>query len=393
MADQGNQANGQLGVGQRKKMRPNDIQTFCELLAQVEGGQYPGDEVMQLLQLYRQALPLPQQQQDSPEDRRKLLERAFLPLRHQKYLAKIDNLKYDGRCDALSFETWIYQVGKLRDQTVNLEPPLTGIEQVAVGVHFLKKDALNWWVILQAGMIEGTEPMVASWRQFETALRDRFTPVVDKFEARQKRSLLRQEGRSLEIYDREFSNLVLACGMQMSENDKLFEYGLRVGIQREVRKLQPNSVLDAMQMATRCSDYDRLLDNNQRYQPYNRGRGCRRGHSYQGRGQKNLSYEEDEAAMKDDVLIEVEAEGELVLEEPTTRFFHGFKRVSSAIKLVSSTRNLVCSTCQCGTIKDCRDGKFGHKTASSTFTSSPCKYASPSCNYATSTRTIECGAI
>lgn len=67
----------------------------------------------------------------------------------------------------MSLEAWIYQVDKLRLQLLLLEPPLTDLEQVVPGVHFLENDALNWWVNLELGMVEETQPMIESWQQFE----------------------------------------------------------------------------------------------------------------------------------------------------------------------------------------------------------------------------------
>lgn len=93
-------------------------------------------------------------------------------------------------------------------------------------------------------------------------------------------------------------------------------------------------------MAARCSNYNRLLDNSQRYQPYNRGRG-------RGRGPNNMVTEiwamKMKAVMNDDIVL-------IELEEATTDFFMASSGKKWWVFLVSSFWVLcswLSSTCQC----------------------------------------------
>ncbi len=153
---------------------------------------------------------------------------------------------YDGKRDAVTVDSWIFQV----DTYLNLlsigNPQLNLTEEIKVqfATTLLKNNAANWYYMqVQAGNIPAT------WEEFKNRLRAEFVPQDNVRRQRDKLSRLVQN-KSVALYLETFRNIVISIP-DISEAEKLDKFlnGLKPMIRLEVLKAGCKNMNDASRVA------------------------------------------------------------------------------------------------------------------------------------------------
>ena len=143
---------------------------------------------------------------------------------------------FEGKRDALTVETWIYQVEVYLNllQVANPNLVIDDVTRIQFASSLLKGNAVNWWYMLvQSGQGPGL------WENFKIALRNEFVPQDSQRRNRDKLRNLRQTA-SVAGYLTTFRNLVIGIpGMNEEEKLDRFCAGLKNEVKIEVLKANP----------------------------------------------------------------------------------------------------------------------------------------------------------
>jgi len=88
----------------------------------------------------------------------------------------------------------------------------------------LRKYASLWWNNVLAKRARKGKSKIRSWRKMRSKRRGKFLPphyVQDNFS---KLHNIRQDGRSVEEYTREFERLLMTCDLRESEDQTIVRY-------------------------------------------------------------------------------------------------------------------------------------------------------------------------
>lgn len=153
---------------------------------------------------------------------------------------------FEGRRDALTVNTWLYQVDVYFNvmQVVHPQVVIDETTKISFASILLKGPAANWWYMLvQSGSAPG------SWEAFKTCVQNEFIPQDSVRRSREKLRFLVQR-TSVSSYLAQFRNLVIGIpGMNDDEKLDRFVSGLKHSVKIEVLKASPDNLNDASRIA------------------------------------------------------------------------------------------------------------------------------------------------
>ncbi|XP_020080782.1 uncharacterized protein LOC109704457 [Ananas comosus] len=142
---------------------------------------------------------------------------------------------FDGKeADSWVLETWFTAMEALFEDIYTLER-----DKVPLAAHCFEKDAQIWWQKTKKKRASYLPPL--TWEEFREMLFMEYFPDSDKRKMKKDFRKLRQENRSVQEYEREFTHLVNCVpGMVHTDRDRAeyFERGLRPDIFRTVNALK-----------------------------------------------------------------------------------------------------------------------------------------------------------
>ena len=153
---------------------------------------------------------------------------------------------FDGKRDALTVNTWIYQLQvyfnliEVSDNTVELSDEV----KINLASSLMKGNAASWWYMK---VHSGNIPQ--DWTSFKQDLRHEFVPQDQVRRSRDRLRQLQQKG-SVSTYLNLFRNIVIGIP-NISEDEKLDKFcaGLKTEIRLEVLKAGPSNMDDASRIA------------------------------------------------------------------------------------------------------------------------------------------------
>jgi Retrotransposon gag protein/Zinc knuckle len=150
---------------------------------------------------------------------------------------------YSGGRDAAN---WLFTVERFFD-AVQLT---TDVERLTYVGTILTGAAQSWWRYLYQRASEGhADEIPQSWQQFRTALLGRFSRTSEEEFARARMKGFKQK-KSVRAYNMVFNELALqAASMDELTKVGLYLDGLKEVVRRWVRRLRPQTLVTAMQLA------------------------------------------------------------------------------------------------------------------------------------------------
>jgi len=153
---------------------------------------------------------------------------------------KVEILEFEGQLNPDNFLDWLNTVGRVFEYK-----DIPNDKKVKLVALKRRRYALIWWNNVLSKRARKGKGKVRSWRKMRFKLKAKFLPphyVQDNFTRLHN---IRQEGRSVEEYTRDFDRLLMTCDLGESEDQTIVRYlgGLKESIQNVV-ELQAFSSLD-----------------------------------------------------------------------------------------------------------------------------------------------------
>jgi hypothetical protein len=161
--------------------------------------------------------------------------------------------KFEG--NSSKFSTWLFQI-----EQANLIYRLTNLSYIAFMGQQLARPAFNWYQTIYTTQIApGT---LTTHEAFINLLRQQFTDHSEQDFLRQKLFSLKQNNRSLFLFNQDFNNALLHLNPRPIEVDLLFLYTHAIDprIVVQVASLKPATLNDAMAAASEIAQFLRTYE-------------------------------------------------------------------------------------------------------------------------------------
>lgn len=149
---------------------------------------------------------------------------------------------FDGKTNVKHWITRLesyFKVQNVQDET----------QQIHFAVSLLEGSALDWWLYIEAQVLEKIQDPISTFGAFTDALEEYFIPFSDTATAERELALIRQTG-SVMSYITKFANITIRIpGMTDGERRRCFVRGLKHNIQQEVYRHGPTTFDEVRRIA------------------------------------------------------------------------------------------------------------------------------------------------